>query len=218
MTRHLRPTTVQFLFALFAAICFVFVADNVCCVSSPLPAFDAEQAQRIYRLSTHYPIISDFARWTTDLGSGWPRTAVVVGVALLMLAERRWRLALFWAATQLLLREIVAVLKDAFERPRPSFPGSAYVAGGWSFPSGHAAGAMTTYGAIAFLIAMRWPDRWFRWPAIAGLCGIILLVGFSRMALGVHWFSDILGGYFLGLAYVALCMAALDFLTTKNTK
>ena len=194
---------------MFAIGCFAVVAENVSS-RRPITKFDQQQAERFYEYSTTHPDVWDFAIWITDLGSGRPRTIVIVGVALFLLLEGRCRLALFWGATQYLLKEIVAVSKDMFECPRPHFDTASYIVGGWSFPSGHSAGVMATYGMIAFLVAMRWPDRWFRWPVIAGLGSIILMVGLSRMLLGVHFFTDVVGGFLLGLGYVSLCVAGVE--------
>jgi membrane-associated phospholipid phosphatase len=210
MNRHLHPALVHSLLALFSLGCFALVAWSVVS-GQPITVFDADQAKRFYNFASSRPAVWDAARWVTDLGSGRPRIIVIAGVALILLSERRWRLTIFWAATQWLVPEIVASAKGTFERPRPQFAGSPYVLTDWSFPSGHATGAMATYAMIAYLVAWRWADRWFLWPAVLGAGAIILLVGLSRMLLGVHYFTDILGGYFLGLGYLSLCVAAIEW-------
>jgi len=215
LDRQLPTPIVYLLLAAFSLLCFGLVAESVAS-DRPITVFDVDQAERFWQISLGHPAVRDFALWITDLGSGRPRTIVIVGVALILIRERQCRLAIFWGLTQWLLRELVAVSKDAFARPRPHFEGNTYVAGAWSFPSGHAAGAMTTYGMIAFLIAMRWAGRWFCWPAALGLGAIILLVGLSRMMLGVHYFTDVMGGYFLGLGYISLCIAAIAWWRPKN--
>ncbi len=212
--RHLHPAVVHLVLAGFSAICFAFVASNVAS-GKPLTRFDSEHAARVYGYAVAHPAVWNFAEFITDLGAGRPRTIVVIAVALILLMFRQWRLALLWAATQWLMKDIVGVAKDFFERPRPHFEVNSYAAGGWSFPSGHATGAMVTYGMIAFLIAWRWPGRWHTWLATALLASTILAVGLSRMLLGVHWFTDILGGYLLGLTWISLCVAMVEWQRSK---
>jgi undecaprenyl-diphosphatase len=213
--RHLHPAVVHLLLAGFSAMCFAFVAFNVV-GNRPLTSFDTQYAPRIHGYAVAHADVWNAALLLTDLGSGRPRLIVIVGVSLILLLFRQWRLALFFAATQWLLKELVAYAKDGFERPRPVLEPASYVAGGWSFPSGHATGAMVTYGMIAFLVAWRWPGKWYTWLAIAGLATIILVVGLTRMLLGVHWFTDILGGYLLGLTWVSLCVAVIEWQRVKN--
>jgi undecaprenyl-diphosphatase len=213
--RDLHPAVVHLLFAGFSTLCFAFVAINVSGGKS-LTEFDKQYAPRIYDYAVKHADAWNFAVWITDLGSGRPRIIVIIGVTLIILLQRQCRLALFFAATQWLLKEVVALTKDLFERPRPQFEIASYVAGGWSFPSGHATGAMATYGMIAFLVAWRWPGRWYSWLAIGGLASIIIFVGLSRMLLGVHWFTDILGGYLLGLTWVSLCVAVIESQRAKQ--
>lgn len=212
--RDLHPAVVHLLLACFSAIGFAIIAADIQS-GHRLTAFDAQQATRIYDYSVRHPEVWNFAVTVTDLGSGRPRTVVVIGVAIILLLQRQCRLALLWAATQWLLKEVVGLTKNWFERPRPHFDIASYSASGWSFPSGHACGVMATYGMIGFLIAWRWPGKWFTWLAIFGLGAIILLVGLSRMLLGVHWFTDILGGYLLGLTWISLCVAAVEWHRSK---
>jgi membrane-associated phospholipid phosphatase len=214
--RHLHPAVVHLLLASFSAMCFAFVAINVA-DNSRLTSFDVQFAPRIYNYAVQHADVWNAAMAITDLGSGRPRTAVVLTVTIMLILHRQWRLALFFAATQWLLREVVAVAKDFFERPRPQWETTSYVAGGWSFPSGHATGAMVTYGTIAFLVAWRWPGKWYTWFAIVGLSAIIIIVGFTRMLLGVHWFTDILGGYLLGLTWVSVCVAVIEWQRAKTS-
>lgn len=72
-----------------------------------------------------------------------------------------------------------------------------------SFPSGHVVHYVTFWGFVAYLLAFRTPVRAARWLAGAVMVPIIALVGPSRVYLGHHWFTDVLGSYLLGTAYVA---------------
>jgi membrane-associated phospholipid phosphatase len=207
MNRHLHPALVQLLLGLFSCIFFAAIAALVNS-KGPITVFDENQAVRFDAFARQHPAVVSFAAVVTQLGAGLPRAIVVVAVAALLLLHRQWRLAIFWAATQLLMRDIVDVLKNSFERPRPDFAGNFE---GWSFPSGHTAGAMTTYGMLAYLIALHWSEFRARWLAVFALACIILMVGLSRMVLGVHYFTDVLGGYFLAIAYISFCVAGIEW-------
>ena len=93
-------------------------------------------------------------------------------------------------------------------RARPQVGGMLVLVDSSSFPSAHSAQAVATYGALAYLAgraAPRWGQRVAAWTA-ATL--IVLLVGFSRLYLGVHWLSDVLGGFALGAGWLAVVITA----------
>lgn len=89
--------------------------------------------------------------------------------------------------------------KLLFRRDRPDLWPSLATEHDFSFPSGHAMGSMAV---IAALIILAWPTRW-RWPVVASGGLFVLLVGLSRLYLGVHFPSDVLAGWGASLAWVA---------------
>jgi undecaprenyl-diphosphatase len=100
---------------------------------------------------------------------------------------------------------INALLKLVFQRPRPEL---AFVhLETYSFPSGHAAVATATFATLAFVVGRRSGRR--RAVAVAATAtALIVLVGFSRLYLGVHYLSDVLAGWSFGLAWASLCLIA----------
>ncbi len=102
-------------------------------------------------------------------------------------------------------RIAIEVLKLAIDRPRPAFGPHPVEVHSLSFPSGHAGNSMITFLAIA-MIAI--PERW-RGRAVAIALSSSIAVGLTRPFLGVHWPSDVIGGWVLGIGWV-VALAALS--------
>jgi undecaprenyl-diphosphatase len=102
------------------------------------------------------------------------------------------------------------VLKALFARQRPLFPDPLVTLTSYSFPSGHAMAAMIFYGLLVYFIIRRVVS--WRWRVLAVITGavLILLIGFSRIYLGVHYLSDVLGGYAAGLVWLAFTITGVE--------
>ncbi|KAF1721292.1 phosphatase PAP2 family protein [Pseudoxanthomonas wuyuanensis] len=178
----------------------------------PLWVF-VELADEIHELETFY--FDEPLLWGAN-GMAAPlldRTAVAVSaigyqygvvpldslIVLALLYARRWREAVFAGVSFAGSALLNLATKQFFQRDRPSLWESIAPETTFSFPSGHAMGSMSL-AMVAILLAA--PTRW-RWPALllAGL--FVLAVGASRVYLGVHYPSDILGGWAAGMAWVA---------------
>lgn len=124
--------------------------------------------------------------------------AMDVAIAVSLLIFRHWREATFAgvAFTGSALLNIGS--KQLFQRGRPSLWQSVSPETTFSFPSAHAMGSMTLAMVV---ILLAWHTRW-RWPALLSAVVFALLVGFSRIYLGVHYPSDILGGWMAAMAWV----------------
>ncbi|MEV2241213.1 phosphatase PAP2 family protein [Micromonospora sp. NPDC049891] len=139
----------------------------------------------------------------TDLGGRaviiWLVTVAVVG----LLIRRQGRLAAFLIVTgagALILDPSLKTLVDRL-RPEVDVPIGAYA--GQSFPSGHALGSMVAYGALLLVFLPAMAPRWRR-VAIALVGTIVFLIGFTRVALGVHFLSDVIGAWLLGAAWLGV--------------
>jgi undecaprenyl-diphosphatase len=140
-------------------------------------------------------------------------TMVIVVAAFLLHTRHRWSafLLLFATAGGIVLNNI---LKWSFDRPRPNIFAWATTAASSSFPSGHAMSAAAVYGTIAFLLARLQESRWQRFVTITLAFVLIGLVSVSRLYLGVHYPSDVLGGIVIGLAWAGFCVAGLEAVRT----
>ena len=97
---------------------------------------------------------------------------------------------------------LTTVLKEVFQRSRPELFNSGYTASFYSFPSGHATVAVGFYGTLTLLVAWRLTGLW-RWVVAATGVVVILLIGFSRLYLGVHYPTDVLAGFLAAPLWVS---------------
>lgn len=119
-------------------------------------------------------------------------------VAAWLLWRRRTTAALHWVAAAVTGLALVSSLGWLLDMPRPP---AALLAPGFSFPSVPVTMATVVYGFFAVLVARELPGRRRGWPyVVAGM--LIACVAFSRLYLGAHWFSDVLAGLMLGLAWI----------------
>lgn len=146
----------------------------------------------------------------TSLGSGtvvW--TVVFIASAFLWSSRHRYSVVLLWVAVAggAVLN---LVLKAAFDRPRPDlFPWRTPYAGQSSFPSGHAMTAVVVYWTLAYLITRLEPTALLRRLTWALVAMVIVLIGVSRLYLGVHYPSDVLAGFVVGFAWATFCAAGI---------
>ena len=138
--------------------------------------------------------------WLTQLGGA----AVLLPLAALVSGLLWWRRglipAMWLALTVLGGRLLVEALKWLTDRPRPSFDAHPVSVASQAFPSGHAANSMITYLAIALVLL---PARW-RTAGVLAATALSVLIGLTRPILGVHWPTDVLGGWILGIAWTTL--------------
>jgi undecaprenyl-diphosphatase len=156
----------------------------------------------------HAAVVS-IVKAVTWLGSGgvlW----TLVGMAVVVLAiRRRWRLACYLLVTGAGELTLDPVLKVLVGRLRPVVAHPIAYGNGDSFPSGHALGSIVCYGALllVFLPATR---GWWRRVFTAVIITLIVVIGISRLLLGVHYFSDVLGAWALGITWLGITAFAFE--------
>lgn len=133
------------------------------------------------------------------IGSGLWITIVDALVCLALIAWRRWRLALFWGLSVGGAALLNFAAKSWFGRMRPALWQPLAPETTFSFPSAH---AMQTMALVLASAVLSWPTRWRGWVLFVGAT-FVILVGLSRVYLGVHYPSDVLAGWLVSLAWVS---------------
>jgi undecaprenyl-diphosphatase len=138
-------------------------------------------------------------KWVSFIFEGWPSVIVVITIGILVW-WRIGRLEAIMIPVGGLLTLVNIVLKLAINRPRPSGDLVRILSSEQdnSFPSGHALFAIVILGLLAYFTFINLRSRALRVVVLAGLIALILLIGTSRVYLGVHWPSDVVGGYLIG--------------------
>jgi undecaprenyl-diphosphatase len=201
--------TIGLLVTLLSAALFAVIAHHVI-GDTAVTRFDREVSDQLHAHALDAPILTGIMRLLTKLGGLPFLTILAVGVALVLLRLRQRWLALAWILTLAGGGLLDAWLKGIFARDRPVFADPLIHEPTLSFPSGHSMGSLCSYGMLAYLLSLRLQ----RWPArlavIAGLGLLVLAIGFTRIYLGAHWLSDVIGGYAAAAVWLAFCISAVE--------
>ena len=160
------------------------------------------------------PGLAAIARAITSLGNGEVLILIAVVAALWLLWRRQAHLGLMLIAVTLVGRALVSAQKYSVGRIRPDETGHLVSVYNPSFPSGHASNSMIVFLTIALILTA--DSRWRR-TAAALAVALSLLVGSTRVALGVHWPSDVIGGWSFGLLWVLLALPLSERLFKRRT-
>jgi membrane-associated phospholipid phosphatase len=175
----------------------------------PLARADAGARDDLHAYAVQHGRFVTVMRSLSTLGSTGVWVAVFVVVVCWLIWRRLRRLALFVlvaVAGSSLLNQVV---KLAVNRSRPVLPNPVARANGMSFPSGHAQAAIVGYTVLILVFVPFLHGAWRHMSAVVAAL-LVLGIGFSRIALGVHYVSDVLAGYALGAAWVAAMTAAFN--------
>jgi membrane-associated phospholipid phosphatase len=207
-----RGSAVIVAFAISAACWIVFAV--LATVVSTRDSLSVDQSVLTWVGGHRISAVTSAMRTVTWLGSG-----AVLYPATLVLALHWWRRERDWRAGAMLAASLAGstalynLFKRITERPRPPAQDSLGTYPHWSFPSGHATQCMAFFAMLLVLAGFGGWARLRLWEITAAV--VVLAVGASRIYLGAHWFTDVLGGYALGGAWVSL-LTAVGLATTHR--
>lgn len=199
---------------------YLFLAVLIVSAGNRVPGVDQQLKQSLHEHGTEHPTIRQALILLTQMGS-----TAFLGVLSLVVA------GLVWWKNQRVLAILAMlgisggglfnlVLKGYFERPRPRFEvGGPFVREEYySFVSGHSMGSTVAYGLVAYLLCLVLPRAWQRLTAVALLTLLVLAIGFSRIYLGAHYFTDVIGGFALGTAWVTPLITGIEIMRRRQAR
>lgn len=169
-----------------------------------------------YFYSLHSPVLDSVMIVVTHMGDFITQTLVAIFVVVTLLFLKKWRTSLWYGLTVLVgAGGLNAWVKEIYGRARPDQIKPLVAIGGYSFPSGHSMGSIIVYGGILFLLL-----RFVRSSGLKVLVSflivlLIMAIGLSRIYLGVHFPTDVVGGFSLGLFWLCLSIYLFGLEYTK---
>ncbi|MBA2621977.1 MAG: phosphatase PAP2 family protein [Acidobacteria bacterium] len=199
-----------------AIICLLFfarLAESV--FENETISFDQTVRGAVHNLSN--PALTEAMKFFSVLGSTLFLIALGVLVAAAFFYLLRKRALVLFLATTLGSTIILTVLKATFQRARPDAYFDYALPLSYSFPSGHSLSSLCFYGILAWLVAARLKNKAAKIAVWTFAAALILLIGLSRVYLGVHYPSDVLAGYAAGVVWVVTVGLGDFFLQRKET-
>ena len=200
--------TVGFIISLAALWLFAAVTEDVV-THDPLTNFDLALTTWIRAHTT--PLGDRIFTAVSLIGSPISMAAVGMIGAVIIVMRRKWLELAAWVAGFMGAGVLAYILKIVIQRPRP-VGATAFLHGeSFSFPSGHALGSLVGYGMLAYVIGSSWiTTTRGRFRLVIATALLVVAIGISRLYLGVHYFSDVVGGYAVGVLWLSVCISGLQ--------
>jgi undecaprenyl-diphosphatase len=176
---------------------------------APLESADHGAAADLNSLIARHPTLVRAVKTITSLGSDGVLWTVIGAAAIVLGLRRQWRLAAYLLVAGAGALVLDPVLKSLVGRLRPVVAHPVAHGTGNSFPSGHSLGSIVCYGAILLVFLPAARGRW-RATFITAILALIALIGISRILLGVHYLSDVVGGWAIGITWLGVTAFAFE--------
>jgi undecaprenyl-diphosphatase len=206
--------TIGFLLSLAALWLFAGVTEDVV-HHDPLTKLDLTLATLFRAHAT--PLGDQIFSIISALGSPGAMAVIGAGGALLLLLRRKWLVLAAWVAAFGGAGLLTVILKNLIQRPRPVGAAEFLFGTTYSFPSGHALGSLVGYGMLAYVVGSNWVEsRRARARLVIATAVLVIVIGLSRLYLGVHYFSDVVAGYAVGVLWLSVCISGLQVVQRRR--
>lgn len=189
---------------------FAFIAGLV--TANDTLAFDTVIRQWVYSFRTDS--LTSVLKVITYMGN-WQSIAAFC-LLLLVIPKTRTRYGIPVSAAAIFITLLNKGVKMIFKRPRPDVSLHLIEQGGYSFTSGHSITSMVVFGFLIFLVRKYVKDKWTADILTVLLCVPLIFIGLSRIYMGVHFPTDVLGGWCLGLAALMVMISIEDRVSPKK--
>ena len=163
-------------------------------------------------------LISDFAtpiaKFITNFGGAIFIAVVAIFLAIII---KKKKIGISILANLVIITGLNQLFKRILQRPRPT-EYRIIQETGYSFPSGHSMISMAFYGYLIYLIYKHVKNKYIKWISISLLSILICLIGISRIYLGVHYTSDVLGGFLISISYLVIYISAVNKFLVEDKK
>jgi membrane protein DedA with SNARE-associated domain/membrane-associated phospholipid phosphatase len=209
--------TVGLLAAAGCLLLFGGLAEDLL-TDDPIVRFDRALDDYLHARATRP--LTTFFLIVTALGSIEAIVLLGVVVAAILAWGRRWLFLGSWLAAVAGSAVLNHLLKGLFDRPRPYFEHPLLIETSYSFPSGHAMESFVVYGMLAYFAVLGLRSWKARVAVVFGAALLVMLIGFSRLYLGVHYISDVLAGYAAGGVWLSALITGAETIrrSKKETK
>jgi membrane-associated phospholipid phosphatase len=183
--------------------------------SGPLLDLDTRVSGALYAGDDRPAAMTVLLEVLTAPGLSLVRYVLAVPVLIWLVRRRAWRTVVWVVVAVVFVRDVTSALKEFFGRVRPAFEDGGADFDSLSFPSGHSSG-IATLVTVGLVLAWPWLAQEGRrlWAVLGAL--LVLLVGLTRMWLGVHYLSDVLAGWALGVGWTVLTALVLGVLPLRG--
>lgn len=163
------------------------------------------------------PRLTSLMEFFTFMGSASGIISVAVITIIIMLFNKKWWEAVFFVVAVVGSTLFNSLLKWLFHRARPEIH-PLITETGYSFPSGHSMSSIVTYGMIMIFLTLFFKTAWAKTLTIIIFSLLILLIGISRIYLGVHYPSDVIAGFSAGGTWLIVCLIFLKLIVERRNK
>ena len=198
------------LIVFIATLVFIGVAVGV--QTGYLDGFDDTVRYRVYSMRSDK--LTVFWKFITHSGDRY--VVIILGIILLLIKSLREKYGVKFAIATLSSTALYQIMKYIFQRPRPDLTLRLIEQGGYSFPSGHSMNCLVSYGILIYLLLRYCENRRLAKLLSFGLGLLTILIGFSRVYVGVHYPTDIIGGWSLGIAVLVAMIYAFEKFDSRS--
>lgn len=200
---------------IFSIFLLIFLLDTVCVTFIPnLSTYELKLNLFVQNILSNVPL--EIPKLITDLGHGVPMDYLVLAIIILFLFFKNYKSLIVFFVSLPISSWIYSTIKLIIERPRPPVEYRLIEISNYSFPSGHSTLSMVLYGILIYFTWKYIKNKKVKITLTTILAILIFTIGFTRIWLGVHYLTDVIGGFSLGICIISILAIVDKHFTNKD--